>query len=406
MADSYFTQASNYAKKAADEYRSTFDSTLDDLLKLSNLQREQVTNNYNNLVNKINANRTSLQEQYRTNARQAFVNKLLADQQTTDTLSRMNLNQSGFRLTQDTLNNNQYSANLNQLALAEDAGLRDLDTQGLNALNDYNNNLLKVDLDYGNKLAALKQEIADKVNTYYNKEYDKFYNDLKYQDQLKQQALENQMKQQQLNTTIRNSYSSSSKSSSSSSSSGSSGGVSFSNGGSTTNASNASTAAAPNNGSGGGNQTYTLQGSYSPKLSSNANQQWFNNLTNSISKNGYKITYDELLNSMSKANLSDADAKAVFKAFGITENGITSPNTQGTTINKKTTSSTTTKTPTAVSSANSTNSSPVVNKNQSALDALKPMVTAGATIAKYTNPVNLAVDMIGLPFKLLANVFK
>ena len=170
MADSYFTQASNYAKKAADEYRSTFDSTLNDLLTMSNLQKEQAKNSYNNLLNQINANRASLQQSYETNARQSYVNKLLADQQTTDTLSRMNLNQSGFRLTQDTLTNNRYDASLNQLALAQDQGLRDLDTQGLNALNDYNNNLLKLDLDYNSKLAALKEQINDNVTNYYNKE--------------------------------------------------------------------------------------------------------------------------------------------------------------------------------------------------------------------------------------------
>ena len=192
MNDSYFTQASNYAKKAADEYKSTFDSTLNDLLTMSNLQKEQAKNSYNNLLNQINANRASLQQNYETNARQAYVNKLLADQQTTDTLSRMNLNQSGFRLTQDTLTNNRYDASLNQLALAQDQGLRDLDTQGLNALNDYNNNLLKLDLDYNSKLAALKEQINENVTNYYNKEYDKFYNDLKYQDQLKQQEAENE----------------------------------------------------------------------------------------------------------------------------------------------------------------------------------------------------------------------
>lgn len=214
MADSYFTQASNYAKKAADEYRSTFDSTLNDLLTMSNLQKEQAKNSYNNLLNQINANRANLQQNYETNARQAYVNKLLADQQTTDTLSRMNLNQSGFRLTQDTLNNNRYDASLNQLALAQDQGLRDLDTQGLNALNDYNNDLLKLDLDYNSKLAALKQQISDSVNNYYNKEYDRFYNDLKYQDQLKQQELENQMKQQQIDATINKSVGSTRSSSS------------------------------------------------------------------------------------------------------------------------------------------------------------------------------------------------
>ena len=440
MNDSYFTQASNYAKQAADQYKSTFDSTLNDLLKMSNLQKEQATNNYNNLLNQINANRTNLQQNYETNARQAYVNKLLADQQTTDTLSRMNLNQSGFRLTQDTLNNNQYSANLNQLALAQDAGLRDLDTQGLNALNDYNNNLLKLDLDYNSKLAALKQQIADNVNDYYNKAYDRFYGDLKYQDQLKQQEWENQMKQRQfeeslkrqeienrmnqqkINASTRNTTNTTNNTYWTNGSGGGNGangvnGVNWQNGVNGQNGQNGQLKYTPpvstsgklsnkasmwlasfllHNGSrdetgkynahntsvsrdvlaqalnrntsltpaektyikslfgvtgdlGGSNTSsgvsgagssgtpqgvsangdVTLQGTYSPKLSSNAANSWFNSLTNSISKNGFKMNYSDLIGQLQTAarnnTINETDAGNILKAFGITEKGITTP---------------------------------------------------------------------------------
>lgn len=426
MADSYFTQASNYAKKAADEYRSTFDSTLNDLLTMSNLQKEQAKNSYNNLLNQINANRANLQQNYETNARQSYVNKLLADQQTTDTLSRMNLNQSGFRLTQDTLTNNRYDASLNQLALAQGQGLRDLDTQGLNALNDYNNNLLKLDLDYNTKLAALKEQINDNVTNYYNKEYDRFYNDLKYQDQLKQQELENQMKQQQLNASINKSTSTSTRTSNTTNTTnntywtnGSGGGnganglngqngqngqtlkynvpttisndlsdgarqwlASFllrngsrengvynasntsvsrdvlarelNNNTSLTNAeknyikglfgvtgdlggSTGSTGSTGNVGAKAGNTPsgvdangmVTLQGTYSPKLSNNGATQWFNSLTNSISKNGFKMSYNDLIGQLQSAasnNLIDKnDTEKILKSFGITEKGIVSP---------------------------------------------------------------------------------
>lgn len=204
MNDSYFTQANNYAKAQANQYRSTFDSTLNDLLTMSQKSREQATNNYNNLLNQIDANRVNLREQYKTNARQAYINKLLADQQTTDTLSRMNLNQSGFRLTQDTLTNNRYDASLNSLAMARDEGLRDLANQGLDALNDYNNNLLKLDLDYAAKYNEAKDNIDDKVRAYESDVYNKMYNDLKYQDQLKQQAFENQLAKEKNDAYIRN----------------------------------------------------------------------------------------------------------------------------------------------------------------------------------------------------------
>lgn len=321
MADSYFTQASKYAKNAADEYKTTFDSTLNDLLTMSNLQKEQAKNNYNNLLNQINANRTTLQQNYETNARQAYVNKLLADQQTTDTLSRMNLNQSGFRLTQDTLNNNQYSANLNQLALAQDAGLRDLDTQGLNALNTYNNDLLKLDLDYNSKLAALKQQISDSVNNYYNKEYDRFYNDLKYQDQLKQQELENQMKQQQIDATINKSVGSTRSSSSrTSTSSNTTNTYNFSGGGS-------GSGANATNASSGGTLKYNPPANIGKNLSNNTQYKLAvflrengRDANGNYSPSNANISYDKLVEfvaGLKQSGTTDSEIAYIASLFGI-----------------------------------------------------------------------------------------
>lgn len=336
MADSYFTQASNYAKKAADEYRSTFDSTLNDLLTMSNLQKEQAKNSYNNLLNQINANRANLQQNYETNARQSYVNKLLADQQTTDTLSRMNLNQSGFRLTQDTLTNNRYDASLNQLALAQDQGLRDLDTQGLNALNDYNNNLLKLDLDYNSKLAALKEQINDNVTNYYNKEYDRFYNDLKYQDQLKQQELENQMKQQQIDATINKSVGSTRSSSSrTSTSSNTTNNYNFSGGGSgsganatrSTTGTGQSSGSVANNASSGGTLKYNPPANIGKNLSNNTQYKLAvflrengRDANGNYSPSNANISYDKLVEfvaGLKQSGTSPNEIAYIASLFGI-----------------------------------------------------------------------------------------
>lgn len=344
MADSYFTQASNYAKKAADEYRSTFDSTLNDLLAMSNLQKEQAkaqaTSNYNNLLNQINANRASLQQSYETNARQAYVNKLLADQQTTDTLSRMNLNQSGFRMTQDTLTNNRYDASLNQLVLAQDAGERDLKTQELNALNTLNDTIaqsnLKLDLDYNSKLAALKQQISDSVNNYYNKEYDRFYNDLKYQDQLKQQELENQMKQQQIDATINKSVGSTRSSSSrTSTSSNTTNNYNFSGGGSgsganatrSTTGTGQSSGSVANNASSGGTLKYNPPANIGKNLSNNTQYKLAvflrengRDANGNYSPSNANISYDKLVEfvaGLKQSGTSPNEIAYIASLFGI-----------------------------------------------------------------------------------------
>ena len=77
------------------------------------------------------------------------------------------------------------------------------------------------------------------------------------------------------------------------------------------------------------NGDVTLQGTYSPKLSSNAANSWFNSLTNSISKNGFKMNYSDLIGQLQTAarnnTINETDAGNILKAFGITEKGITTP---------------------------------------------------------------------------------
>lgn len=302
MADGYIKAAEEYATQAANTYRNTFDNTLQDLLTTRyNLQKEQATNNYNNLLNKIDANRTNLREQYKTNARQAYVNKLLADRQTTDTLSRMNLNQSGFRLTQDTLTNNRYDASLNNLAMAMNAGERDLDTQALDALNAHNTNLLNLDIDYNSKLGELLQDKENKIQEYYNTAYDRYIADRQYQDQLKQQQFENNLKQQQLSLSA---------SASGSGSHGASGG----------NMAYDKNKGAMTSGSNDSSRIMTLKTMFESELFSNKDAtNWWNDLTNKLQKSNNKISYDAINNEITAAYndgiLDNDDVRLVLSIF-------------------------------------------------------------------------------------------
>ena len=277
----------------------------------------------------------------------------------------MNLNQSGFRLTQDTLTNNRYDASLNALALAQDEGLRNLDTQQLNALNDYNNGLIKLDIDLNNRAAALKQEIADRVNTYYNKEYEKYYNDLKYRDQLKQQAIENNLAQQRINISAKGASGGS--------------GFDFGSGSGSGSGSNAGTGNTNFDELLGGikNRDTILQGTYTPKLSTKKAQTWFNKLNNSISSNGFKITYGDLLTQMAGQKLSNADANAVLKSFIRTVSKASNKASNNTSTN---------------------------TDNSKAASAAR---TSARRVARYASkPLADTLDMLSLPFNLAFNYLK
>lgn len=191
-------EALKYAQTQADTFRNTLQYLVNTQNEQQKIQNQLAATNYQNTLNKINESKYDLNATYEQNARQAYVNKLLGAQEIGAGISRMGLSDSGFRATQDVLNNNQYSANLNKLALDRAAGLRDLANQEATALNTYNSNLLNIQGDANDRLLALNKYIEEQVNDKYNTEYNNYIANQKYQDALKQQEWENNFANRQL----------------------------------------------------------------------------------------------------------------------------------------------------------------------------------------------------------------
>ena len=210
-----YDEINKKATAEADAFRNSLQYLIDEQNKQNQLSKKLAETNYQNTLNQINQSRVPIEQQYQENARQAYANKMLAGRQMSEDLTRLGLDATGFGMTQRTSIENQYSSNLNSLATDRNAGLRELDLKALDLKGDYDKAMLQADIDYSKRMADLNKYINQQVEAKYQDSYDRFYNDYKYQQQLKQQAIENQMNWASINK------------SSSSSRSGGSGGSTF-----------------------------------------------------------------------------------------------------------------------------------------------------------------------------------
>lgn len=190
-------EATDYAKQQADVFKNSLQYLIDQQNEQKKNAQQLVTQNYENMINQLNQSKVPIEEQYKENARQAYVNKVLAGKKLESDLTRLGLDTTGFALTQKIYNENQYSANLNQLALDRAAGLRGVDDDIANARGQLASDLLKVEVDYADRLTQLNQYINNQVNDKYNDAYDMFFTNKQYEDKLKQQEWENQMAEQE-----------------------------------------------------------------------------------------------------------------------------------------------------------------------------------------------------------------
>ena len=187
-----YDEINKKATADADAFRNSLQYLIDEQNKQNQLSKKLAETNYQNTLNQINQSRVPIEQQYQENARQAYANKMLAGRQMSEDLTRLGLDTTGFGMTQRTSIENQYSSNLNSLATDRNAGLRELDLKALDLKGDYDKAMLQADIDYSKRMADLNKYINQQVEAKYQDSYDRFYADYKYQQQLKQQAIENQ----------------------------------------------------------------------------------------------------------------------------------------------------------------------------------------------------------------------
>lgn len=194
----YVTASQNYAKNAQDAYEQSLSYLLTGLDEAKIADQKAANVRYENLITKIRQQLPGIQQQFEKNAKAAYINKQQSLQQIDADLNRLGVNTQGFGVTQRLLNENAYGQAYGQVLTEYNDNLRDVANQEVNALGDLNADLADLDAAYAKNKLDTQKYIGEQGRDIYNTEYRNYYNDLQYQDNLKQQAWENTMAEKKL----------------------------------------------------------------------------------------------------------------------------------------------------------------------------------------------------------------
>lgn len=162
--------ANEYAKSASDGVKSDIDALLAQYEKMAELQKQGIQSQKEQTLNEYNLSKEKTNQDYHSNARQAYINKMLASKNMKSELARAGLNTTGVVGTAYSNIENAYGNNLAGLQTARDNSIRDIDHNIANANLEYSkqeNQLLseleqaKIELQkYGNELANSRYQEA------------------------------------------------------------------------------------------------------------------------------------------------------------------------------------------------------------------------------------------------------
>ena len=198
MNQDYINASQNYANDAKNKYEQSLSYLLNGLDEAKAADQEAANIRYNNLITKIRQQLPGIQEQFERNAKAAYVNKQQNLQQIDTDLSRLGVNTQGFGVTQRLLNESIYGQTYGQILSDYNTNLRDVANQEVNALGDLNADLADLDAAYAKDKLDTQKYIGEQGLNVYNTAYKNYYNDLQYQNELKQQQYENEMAERKL----------------------------------------------------------------------------------------------------------------------------------------------------------------------------------------------------------------
>jgi hypothetical protein len=196
MESEYITKSTDYATNAQQEYENSLSYLLTGLDESKALDQQAAQVRYQNLVAQIEQQIPGIQQRFERNARAAYINKQQNLQQIDNDLLALGVNTQGFGVTQRLLNNVAYGQQYGDLVLNYNEDLRNIENQKVNALGDLNEDLADLDAAYAKDKLETQKYIGEQGRDVYNTTYNNYYNDLQYQDRLKQQDLENERAEQ------------------------------------------------------------------------------------------------------------------------------------------------------------------------------------------------------------------
>lgn len=192
MESEYITKSNDYATNAQRAYEDSLSYLLTGLDESKALDQQAAQVRYQNLITQIEQQIPGIQQRFERNARAAYINKQQNLQQIDADLAALGVNTQGFGVTQRLLNNVAYGQQYGDLVLNYNEDLRNIENQKVNALGDLNEDLADLDAAYAKDKLETQKYIGEQGRDIYNTTYNNYYNDLQYQDKLKQQELENE----------------------------------------------------------------------------------------------------------------------------------------------------------------------------------------------------------------------
>lgn len=169
-AKSFAKQQEELIRKQLGDMYSNLTSSKDASITEAELRKQ-------NLLSKIEQSRQPIENQFQTDTRGAYANKMLSQQSVGDLLNRMNLSNSGFGMGQRIGVDTAYGKDVAGLMSSRADAIQGLENQKLNTLGEHNATLAGIDSTYAGAKLDMDKYIGERATQAYDKAYANYVNE-------------------------------------------------------------------------------------------------------------------------------------------------------------------------------------------------------------------------------------
>lgn len=190
-------EAEEEAKRYSEQIKADNQQILDTLTNAKNNALQQLQTQQDNAIYNINTNKSTINANAENNAKQLYINKLLALKSNDAAMKRAGLGTQGIVGSQVNSINNNYGTNLSSVLNQKSSDLQELEKQKNDTLLNYSNSRVDLtnqyDTNYSNALASINDKALSQYNTIYNsylamkqQQYENEQAELARQEQIRQ----------------------------------------------------------------------------------------------------------------------------------------------------------------------------------------------------------------------------
>ncbi len=183
----WIKEAEENAKKYSDLIKQNNQYLIDELVNSKNNSLDQLQKAQDNAIYKINASKSTINQNNEDAAKQLNINRLLALKDNSSSMNRAGLGTQGIVGSQVNSINNNYGTNLTELLKNRTSELNNLEIQKNDANLGYDTDRINLLNEYGKNLANLRSQIDSKALNQYNTSYNQYLN-------MKQQEYDDEQK--------------------------------------------------------------------------------------------------------------------------------------------------------------------------------------------------------------------